>query len=160
MASVRTDDIDQAIAKALVADGRLTFQELARSIHLSANSAAERVRRLQRIGLISGYRAELDLSVLGRRLIALSDTKLKDDVDRHVFERHLDAVPQVLSAIHTTGEYDYQLRLACVDTQDLENAVDTLRGLGVREIHSRIVLGETTYDPTRLIPVSAGPGQR
>ena len=145
------DDLDRRIAAALVHDGRLSYQELGRQVHLSANSAADRVRRLQRIGVIGGYTAEIDLSVLGRTLLALSDTKLQPEVDRMEFERQLAKVPQVLTATHTTGEYDYQMRLACTGTEDLEVVIDVLRALGVREIHSRIVLSEVRFGSARLL---------
>ncbi len=147
----RIDDVDRQILGALVRHGRLSFQELGRLVHLSANSAADRVRRLQRAGVISGYAAELSLPALGRTLLALSDTKLHPDVDRLEFEGHLAAVPQVLTATHTTGEYDYQIRLACTDTADLEEVIDRLRALGVRDIHSRIVLSEIEFDRAKLV---------
>jgi Lrp/AsnC family transcriptional regulator, leucine-responsive regulatory protein len=145
------DELDRELVTALVRDGRLTYQELARMVHLSANSTADRVRRLQQTGVIGGYHAKLQLGALGRTLNALSDVKLKDDIDRRDFLGHLVRVPQVLSATHTTGEYDYQLRLACTGTDDLESVVDDLRWLGAREVHSRIVLGEDIFDPTRLL---------
>jgi Lrp/AsnC family transcriptional regulator, leucine-responsive regulatory protein len=156
-APIRIDDLDRQILGALVHQGRLSFQELGRLVHLSANSAADRVRRLQRSGVISGYVAELSLPALGRTLLALSDTKLHPEVDRLEFEGHLADVPQVLTATHTTGEYDYQIRLACIDTADLEDVVDRLRALGVRDIHSRIVLSEIDFDRARLVGRSAGP---
>ena len=145
------DEVDRRLIAALVADGRMTFQELGRLVHLSANSVADRVRRLRQSGLLAGFHAELDLERLGRTLVALSDTKLHAEVDRLTFERELASIPQVLAATHTTGEYDYQIRVACTDTQDLEQVVDRLRAVGVREIHSRIVLGEVHFDPTRLL---------
>lgn len=148
---MQLDDLDREIVTALVHDGRLSYQELAARIHLSANATADRVRRLRRIGLISGYHAQLDLAALGRTLVALSDTKLHPEVDRLEFETALARVPQVLAAVHTTGEYDYQIRLACTDTNDLEDVVDQLRALGVREIHSRIVMSEVEYDRARLL---------
>lgn len=149
------DGLDRELATALVRDGRLTYQELARMVHLSANSTADRVRRLQQNGVIVGYHAELSLSALGRGLAALTEVKLKDEIDRRDFERHLVQLPQVLSATHTTGEFDYQLRLACTDTADLERVVDDLRWLGAREVESRIVLGEVSFDPTRALRVAA-----
>ncbi|MFZ0665716.1 MAG: Lrp/AsnC family transcriptional regulator [Acidimicrobiales bacterium] len=151
MAKVRMDSVDREIVSALLDDGRLTYQELARLVHLSANSVADRVRRLNRSGLISGYHAKLDLGSLGRSLIALSDTKLHPDVDRLKFEDDLRTVPQVLAATHTTGEYDYLIRVACSGTADLEDVVDRLRAIGVREIHSRIVLSEIDLGPSRLL---------
>jgi Lrp/AsnC family leucine-responsive transcriptional regulator len=87
---------------------------------------------------------------LGRNLLALSDTKLHSEVDRIRFEKDLSNVPQVLAATHTTGEYDYQIRIACTGTKDLEDIVDVLRSMGVREIHSRIVLSEVEFDPARF----------
>jgi Lrp/AsnC family transcriptional regulator, leucine-responsive regulatory protein len=149
-AEVRMDSVDREIVCALLQDGRLTYQQLARLVHLSANSVADRVRRLNRSGLISGYHAHLDLLSLGRSLIALSDTKLHPDVDRLQFESDLKSVPQVLVATHTTGEYDYLIRVACRGTQDLEDVIDRLRAIGVREIQSRIVLSEVELGPSRL----------
>jgi Lrp/AsnC family leucine-responsive transcriptional regulator len=145
------DDLDRELVVALVHDGRLSYQELARLVHLSANSTADRVRRLQQRRVISGYHAQLGMAALGRTLLALSDVKLRDDIDRRDFERHLIELPQVLSAAHTTGEFDYQLRLACTGTEELEVVVDDLRWLGMREIHSRIVLNEIQFDPTRML---------
>jgi Lrp/AsnC family leucine-responsive transcriptional regulator len=154
--TVRVDDLDKEIVSALIHDGRLTYQDLGRIVHLSANSVADRVRRLRRSGLISGYHAEINLLSLGRNLLALSDTKLHSDVDRIGFERELSNVPQVLAATHTTGEYDYQIRIACTGTKDLEDVVDVLRSMGVREIHSRIVLSEVQFDPARFFKRSSG----
>ena len=145
------DDIDRQLVTLLLADGRLSYQELARGVHLSANSTADRVRRLQAAGVISGVHASLGLDRLGRSLFALTDLKLKDSVDRLDFERDLAGVVPVLSAVHTTGEYDYQLTVATTGTADLEIVVDDLRRLGAREIQSRIVLGRVDLDPSRLL---------
>ena len=145
------DSVDRQLVTELVHDARLTYQQLARAVHLSPNSTADRVRRLRQTGIISGYHAELDLSAIGRHLGALTDIKLKDEVDRTEFEADLVKLPQVLDAIHTTGEYDYQLRVASAGTVDLERVVDSLREMGARDVHSRIILGQVRYDPTRLL---------
>ena len=60
-------------------------------------------------------------------------------------------MPQVLSAIHTTGELDYQLWIVSRNTDELQSVVDTLRQLGARDVQSRIVLGEVKYNPARLL---------
>jgi Lrp/AsnC family leucine-responsive transcriptional regulator len=145
------DDLDAQIVRALVTDARLTFQQLAALVHLSPTSTAERVRRLQRTGTISGYHAQIDLTRIGYSLRAVSDVKLKETTARTDFEAALDAVPEVQSAIHTTGEFDYQLELVTAGTDGLEGVIDTLRRIGVRECQTRIVLGTVRYDPTRLL---------
>jgi Lrp/AsnC family leucine-responsive transcriptional regulator len=145
------DDTDRQLVTLLLGNGRLSYQELARAVHLSPNSTADRVRRLQGSGVISGVHATLDLDRMGRSLVALTDLKLKDTVDRTEFERDLAGVVPVLSAVHTTGEYDYQLTVATTGTAELEVVVDHLRRLGAREIQSRIVLGRVDLDPARLL---------
>jgi len=145
------DDIDRSILFALIDDARLSYQQLAARVHLSSNSTADRVRRLRVSGVLAGYHAELNLAALGHPLHSLTDVKLKEAVDRHDFERDLDGVAQVLSAVHTTGELDYQLRIVSRSTDELQSVGDTLRRLGARDIQSRIVLGETNYNPARLL---------
>ena len=145
------DDIDRALLTALVDDGRLSYQQLATQVHLSPNSTADRVRRLRQSGVIEGYHAQLNFTALGHSLQSLTDIKLRESVDRRQFERDLGGVPQVLSAINTTGEFDYQLWTANSSTDELQTVIDILRELGARDIQSRIVLGEITFNAARLI---------
>jgi Lrp/AsnC family transcriptional regulator, leucine-responsive regulatory protein len=151
MKEVTMDEIDRALRVALSDDGRLSYQQLAALVHLSANSTADRVRRLRQSGVLAGFHAELDLAALGHTLHSLTDINLKESVDRHEFERALNGVPQVLSAVHTTGELDYQLRIVSRNTDELQSVLDTLQKLGTRDVQSRIVLGETTYEASRLL---------
>jgi Lrp/AsnC family transcriptional regulator, leucine-responsive regulatory protein len=145
------DDIDRALLVALSEDGRLSYQQLAGLVHLSSNSTADRVRRLRQTGVLAGFHAEIDLAALGYTLHSLTDVNLKETADREEFERDLRGVPQVRSAVHTTGELDYQLRIVCRSTDELQAVLDTLQRLGTRDVQSRIVLGETIYDDARLL---------
>ncbi|MEU1514502.1 Lrp/AsnC family transcriptional regulator [Streptomyces sp. NPDC005811] len=146
------DRIDRQLLALLLRDGRATYQELGRQVRLSANTVADRVRRLQTSGVIQGYRAELDLAALGRGMQLISDIRLREAVDRRSFEEQLGAVPQVISAVRMTGEYDFQLRVACADAREFETVVDRLKAeLGVREVRSRLVLHEVELDAGRAV---------
>lgn len=145
------DDIDRALLAALSDDARLSYQQLASLVHLSSNSTADRVRRLRSSGVLAGFRAELDLAAMGYTLHSLTDVNLQESADRFEFERKLDGVPQVLGAVHTTGELDYQLRIVSRNTDELRSVLDTLQHLGTRDVQSRIVLGETNFSATRLL---------
>src|SRR5258706_6035994 len=145
------DAIDRQLVTLLVADARTTFQELGRAVRLSANTVAERVRRLRTIGVIRGYHADLDPAALGRGLTLLSDVRLGEGVDRAEFERGLASVAQVITAMRLTGEYDYQLRVVCTDAQEFETVIDLLkRDHGVRELRSRLLLHEVPLGAHRL----------
>ncbi|HWC82087.1 MAG TPA: Lrp/AsnC family transcriptional regulator [Pseudonocardiaceae bacterium] len=146
------DRIDRQLLGVLLDDGRATYQELGRRVRLSANTVADRVRRLRRSGMIRGYHAELDLSVLGRGMQMLSDVRLREGVDRAGFEQQLEQVPQVAAAMRITGEYDYELRVVCVDAREFETVIDRLkRELGVRELRSRLLLHEVPLGRDRIL---------
>ncbi|WP_416981850.1 Lrp/AsnC ligand binding domain-containing protein [Streptomyces sp. T028] len=82
----------------------------------------------------------------------ISDIRLREAVDRWAFEEQLADVPQVISAVRMTGEYDFQLRVACADAREFETVVDRLKAeLGVREVRSRLVLHEVALDPGRAV---------
>jgi Lrp/AsnC family leucine-responsive transcriptional regulator len=146
------DRIDRRLLALLLKDGRATYQELGRGVRLSANTVADRVRRLQESGVIRGYRADLDVAALGQGMEMISDIRLRDGVDRRGFEAQLQDVPQVIGAMRLTGEYDYQLRMACIDSRDFESVVDRLKAdLGVRELRSRLLLHEVPLGVDRVI---------
>ena len=67
------DATDWLLLEELQRDGRLSFNELARRINLSAPAVAERVRRLEQTGVITGYHAHVDPSRAGRTVEALID---------------------------------------------------------------------------------------
>ncbi len=148
----RVDAIDRSLLRLLISDARTTYHDLGAAVRLSANTVSDRVRRLRASGVLRGYRAELDPAALGRPLMMVSDIRLREGWDRSEFERGLERVPQVVSGSRLTGEYDFQLRIACVDPREFEQVVDTLkRDHGVRELRSRLVLHELDLDPGRLL---------
>ncbi|MFJ5262556.1 Lrp/AsnC family transcriptional regulator [Streptomyces sp. NPDC088387] len=146
------DRIDRQLLTILLADGRATYQELGRQVQLSANTVADRVRRLQASGVVRGYRADLNLAAFGRGLELLSDVRLREGVDRTAFETELHQVPQVVGAMRLTGDYDYQLRMACTDAREFETVIDRLKAdFGVRELRSRLLLHEVPLGPDRAL---------
>lgn len=149
------DDIDRTLARLLVREARSTYNELGKRVRLSANTVADRVRRLRSSGVISGFRAELDPAVLGRGLSMVSDIRLRENIDRRTFEMGLKEIPQVVSGSRMTGEYDYQLRLACIDPAEFESIVDQLkRHHGVRQLRSRLVLHDIDADSSGLLDLA------
>ena len=146
------DAIDRSLLRLLHQDARATYQELGKAVRLSANTVADRVRRLRAGGVVRAFRADLDPGALGRHLLMVSDVRLREGADRAAFERGLADVPQVVSGSRLTGEYDFQLRLACVDPREFEGVVDRLKTEhGVRELRSRLVLHDLDLDPSRLL---------
>ena len=135
------DPIDQRLVEALVRDGRATYQELGREIGLSPTATADRVRRLQKVGVIRGFRAVVAAEQLGRTVEAAIDVRLEPGADRNRFADALRAQPAVVEAVHVTGHYDYLLRVFCTGTAELDGILTELKErAGVVESQTRLLL--------------------
>jgi Lrp/AsnC family leucine-responsive transcriptional regulator len=141
MSTTTLDAIDQALVQALCLDGRASYQELGRTIGLSATATADRVRRLVRTGVIRGFRAVVDAEHIGRTVEAAIDVRLELGTDRDEFVEVLKAHPAVIEAVHVTGHFDYQLRVLCSGTAELDAVLGSLKSNGiVVETATRVML--------------------
>jgi Lrp/AsnC family leucine-responsive transcriptional regulator len=110
------DRIDSEILAILREDARIPYQALGERVHLSANAAADRVRRLVRNGVIRRFTVEVDQSRLGRDLEAVIDVRA-GDVDR--FRRGALTCPEVTWLAHVTGRTDFQVHVTVAGTAGL-----------------------------------------
>lgn len=107
------DRLDQKILDALQRDGRMSITDLAQEVGLSATACTERVRRLERDRVITGYHARLDPAALGRQLLVFVELKMSAKSDE-VFERvkqQIRLVPEVLECHLVSGDFDYLVKL-------------------------------------------------
>ena len=136
------DSIDTRLIGFLMRDGRASFAELGARLGLSPAATGQRVRRLERQGLVKRYVAVLDPEALGVGLMAFVAVSLERPRDRAAFLKRVRSLPHVLECHHVTGDDDYVLKVRCRDTRDLEHVVsDGLKGMrGVARTRTTIVL--------------------
>jgi Lrp/AsnC family leucine-responsive transcriptional regulator len=135
------DALDHAIIAELRADARLSWRELGARVGLGPTAAADRVRRLEQLGVLRGYHADVDLSALGMGLRAITELRLDPETPYERFEATLRATPEVQLAFHVTGSLDYVLMLACPDVPALDRLLSTWRMEGgVLESSTRVLL--------------------
>jgi len=148
------DRYDREILRLLQQEGRLSNQELAERIGLSASPCLRRVRALEEAGYISGYRAMLDAGKLGLSLTAL----LHISMDRHTperfenFEQQIQALPEVMECLLITGQdADYQLKVVVKDMEAYQELLlnRITRIEGVSGVHSSFVMRKVV-DKTAL----------
>ncbi|WEH39604.1 Lrp/AsnC family transcriptional regulator [Streptomyces sp. AM 2-1-1] len=123
------DDVDWAIITQLQQEARVSLSELGRRVSLSPSATTERVRRLEALGVITGYSATVDLAQAGYPVLAV--VRLKYPGSRHqplhrlLAERH-----EILECLRTTGDDCYTLKVAATSMEHLESLVDELCGFG------------------------------
>lgn len=123
------DDVDWSILVELQRDGRVPFTELARRVNLSASATTERVKRLEAIGVISGYRADVDLGKAGYTVLAV--VRLKYPGNQHQpLHKLLAERSEILECLRTTGDDCYTLKVAATSMAHLEQLVDELAQFG------------------------------
>jgi Lrp/AsnC family leucine-responsive transcriptional regulator len=122
------DSYDARILAELQADARLSMTELGRRVHLSQPAVTERVRKLESAGVITGYRATVNMKALGygiRAVIRVGRTEF----DRIV--RLVQETPEVVHAFNVTGEDSWVLDIAVTDVAHLDAVVSRFCELSV-----------------------------
>ncbi|TDO44402.1 Lrp/AsnC family leucine-responsive transcriptional regulator [Kribbella sp. VKM Ac-2527] len=123
------DSTDWAILVELQRDGRVALTELGRRVNLSASATTERVKRLEYLGVITGYRAEVDLTKVGYPVLAV--VRLKYPGNKHEpLHRLLRERPEFLECLRTTGDDCYTLKIAAASMPHLEQLVNELTEFG------------------------------
>jgi Lrp/AsnC family leucine-responsive transcriptional regulator len=121
------DHIDREILGILRVDGRITWRDLGDRVLLAATSTAERVRRLERDGVITGYGARIDAVRVGRGVRAVVDVALGPGDLAVGFEQRLAGRDEVVFAAYVTGAADYFVVVECSDAEGLDAFVRWLR---------------------------------
>lgn len=108
----KLDRIDRMILDILQRDGRIAISELASRVNLSTTPCSERVKRLERDGVIMGYHARLNPEKLEKNLLVFLEIKLSAK-SGDVFEqvaRDLSEIPEVLECHLISGDFDYLVK--------------------------------------------------
>lgn len=139
------DGIDRRLLEELAADGRLTMAELGRRINLSPPAVAERVQRLERTGVITGYQAVIDPKEIGYPIAAVVRVRPASRQLQRIPELARDT-PEVVECYRITGEDCFFLKLHLHSMDDLEEILDRF-----------VVYGQTTTSIIHSAPVANRP---
>ena len=135
------DAVDRRILGELRRDARISWRELGEIVHLSPTSAADRVRRMERDGVIDGYTVRVDPAMLGRTVRAVIDVSLGAGVHVDDFEERLAQRDEVSFAAYVTGTADYSINVECVGSDGLDTFVRWLRAeAGVSRTETKMLL--------------------
>src|SRR5436305_3960436 len=127
---VLLDEIGRNLLSALQEDARLSYAELARRIGLSPAATAERLRRLEEVGIITGYRVEIDREALGLPILAIVRMSC-DGAKYRPFLKAVKAMEGVLECHHVAGGDAFIMKVVAASVTELGELVEKLLDFGV-----------------------------
>jgi DNA-binding Lrp family transcriptional regulator len=149
--AIQLDATDWKILKELQHDGRITNVELASRVGLSPPPCLRRVQALEKAGIISRYRAELDPRRLGYDVEVFAFVGLKSQAEAALvaFEKQVSSWPLVREAYAISGEADYLLKLVAKDLPSLQNFIihDLTAAANVDSVKTTLILRVSKYEP-------------
>jgi DNA-binding Lrp family transcriptional regulator len=143
------DDLDLELLRYLQRDASMSKADLSRLLNLSQPAINHRVKRLEARGYIRRYVALLDRELLGLDLMCFVQVSVQRHHRDHIvaFEQAVLAMPEVLDCHHTTGEFDFLLKVVVPNRKALETLlVERLSTLpGVTHLQTSVVLSEVKH---------------
>ncbi len=118
------DDINRDILDLLLQDGRMSYRELGERVGLTAPAVTERVRKLEELGVITGYRAVVDYEALGFPLLCV--IRLNSPRGAAGVDDIIRGIPEVIEANRVTGSESHVIRARLRSTAHLEQMLDVL----------------------------------
>ncbi|HIP31182.1 MAG TPA: Lrp/AsnC family transcriptional regulator [Crocinitomicaceae bacterium] len=119
----KLDAIDLAIIELLKENSKQGNKSIAEQVGLTITPTYERIKRLERTGVIIGYSVRLEKSKIGKNLQVFCQVSLKEHNLEllEVFEKEVVTLEEVASCYHIAGDYDYSLLVEVHDMEEYEN---------------------------------------
>jgi DNA-binding Lrp family transcriptional regulator len=144
--NISLDKTDLKILDLLSNNAKLRTKEIAAEVGLSATPVFERIKRLEKAGVIEGYRAKLNRAALGKNLLAICSITLNEHRTLFLskFEEEIVRFEEVAECLHVAGQFDYLLRVMTPDMESYRNFVtQKLASLdNIAQVRSSFVLTE------------------
>jgi len=158
------DEIDLEILTNLQNNARISNAEIARRVHLAPSAVLERIRRLERAGVLRGYTARVDPAAVGRGTLAFVFVQAEGRLFDPSVGRRLAELPEVLEVHEITGEDCLLIKLRCDSNADLGRFLQERIGAiaAVRRTRTTIALAtvKETSELAPLAPANAKGGGR
>lgn len=122
-----TDEIDKCLLRLLQADGKSTIKELAGKLNLTTTPVYERIKRLEKGGVIKSYRATVDRKKIGLSLMVFANISLQEHHSSQIakFQKDILQFPEVIACYHIAGMFDYLVHALVRDMEAYQQFVTT-----------------------------------
>ena len=122
--NVQIDGIDKKILRALIEDARTPILEIARNVGVSGAAIHQRLRKLEKSGLLSGSKIIINPKILGYTTMAFVGIFLDKSMNNPDAVKQLKKIPEVLECHYTTGNWSILIKILCKDNEHLMHVLN------------------------------------
>ena len=146
---IQLDGIDKRLLAFLQEDCKQTNKELSSKLNLSVTAVYERIKKLEREGIISNYVALIDKKQIDKAFVSFCSIKLLQHTQDYVvqFEKEVAKLDEVLECYHISGDYDYLLKVIVADIDEFREfmvkKLTTISHIG--STHSAFMINEVKH---------------
>ena len=148
------DATDKKILEILQVNAMITAKEMAQKLSLTSTPIYERIKKLQKSGIIKQYVALLDANLVGKSILVFMNITIKDHHSdkRNEFVKEIKRLDSVIEFYHTSGSFDFLAKVRFSDIKTFRDFLvnDVASIYNISDIESQIVLEEIKYS-TKII---------
>jgi len=146
------DEKDRQILNLLMENGRISYADIAKAVGMKSPSVIDRIKRLEQIGIIKGYTADINYSLLGDDINAFIGVSMDNAKHIEEFEEHVREIdPDMVSCNHVTGDYTFLMRVITKNTQSLSKLIKKVRNISGVDKTNTILVFSTLMDRKRKV---------
>ena len=145
------DSMDRSILKCLSENSRQSATEISQTVHLSVAAVIERIRKLERNGIIRQYTVVADQHKIGNDVTALMEVSLEHPKYYDEFTKVMHDNPSIVACDYLTGDYDFMLKIQTQSSETLEQLHRIIKSIkGVSNTKTYFVLKEIKCGTTAM----------
>lgn len=132
------DELDKRIIEMMCSSSQGSYRQLAKQLGVHPTTLIQRVKNLEKLGVIKGYRAKIDYVAMGYDYTGLVHIYSDNIVD---VEEQLVSIPEVVAVYDVTGEADIVVLVTCLNRDEFSAVVKRINGIeGVNKTNTSVVL--------------------
>ncbi len=150
ISTYKLDKTDAKLIELLQINSNQSVKQLALELNLSNTPVYERIKKLEKFGIIEKYAAKINPEKIGKELLVFTNVSLKEHSKTFLlnFEDKVKQLDEVIECYHVSGEHDYLLKVLVKNMQDYRNFLtDTLAKIAnIGNVHTSFVVSEIKKD--------------
>jgi len=146
------DETDKQILNLLMKNARISYADIAKAVGMKSPSVIDRIKRLENLGIIKGYTADINYKILGEDINAFIGVSIDNANHIDEFETSLqDIDTDIVSCDHVTGDYTFLLSVITKNTNSLSKLIKKLRTIEGVDKTNTILVFSTLMDRQRQV---------